>query len=103
MIWVLFLRYLRDLLDQNPIRVKSERKKRETLDEFLSLCTPAGVRTLDPLIKSQMLYQLSYKRILFSVANPCFPICGCKGTHFLSYHQNFSQVFFFSLKITHSL
>ncbi len=28
------------------------------------LCTPAGARTLDPLIKSQMLYQLSYKRVL---------------------------------------
>ena len=26
-------------------------------------CTSAGVRTLDPLIKSQMLYQLSYRRI----------------------------------------
>ena len=25
-------------------------------------CTSAGVRTLDPLIKSQMLYQLSYRR-----------------------------------------
>ena len=27
------------------------------------LCTPAGGRTLDTLIKSQVLYQLSYKRI----------------------------------------
>ncbi len=27
-------------------------------------CTPAGVRTLDTLIKSQVLYQLSYKRII---------------------------------------
>ena len=26
----------------------------------LSLCTPAGARTLDTLIKSQVLYQLSY-------------------------------------------
>ena len=25
-------------------------------------CTSAGVRTLGPLIKSQMLYQLSYRR-----------------------------------------
>ena len=30
------------------------------------LCTPAGGRTLDTLIKSQVLYQLSYKRMLFS-------------------------------------
>lgn len=35
---------------------------------FLHLRTPAGVRTLDPLIKSQMLYQLSYKRIRFLFA-----------------------------------
>ena len=27
-------------------------------------CTPAGARTLDTLIKSQVLYQLSYKRIV---------------------------------------
>ena len=27
-------------------------------------CTPAGARTLDTLIKSQVLYQLSYKRII---------------------------------------
>ena len=31
-------------------------------------CTPAGVRTLDTLIKSQVLYQLSYKRIVFKLA-----------------------------------
>ena len=30
---------------------------------LFNLCTPAGVRTLDTLIKSQVLYQLSYKRI----------------------------------------
>ena len=40
--------------------------KKETLLGLF--CTPAGVRTLDPLIKSQMLYQLSYKRILFVFA-----------------------------------
>ncbi len=27
---------------------------------FLSLCDPGEARTLDPLIKSQLLYQLSY-------------------------------------------
>ena len=31
----------------------------------LVFCTPAGGRTLDTLIKSQVLYQLSYKRMLF--------------------------------------
>ena len=29
---------------------------------IIFLCTPAGARTLDTLIKSQVLYQLSYKR-----------------------------------------
>ena len=38
------------------------KKKRSSVGNF-SFCTPAGARTLDPLIKSQMLYQLSYKRI----------------------------------------
>ena len=36
--------------------------------DFLSI--PGGARTLDPLIKSQLLYQLSYRNIAFS---------GCKG------------------------
>ncbi len=30
------------------------------LKPLLLLCDPAGTRTLDPLIKSQLLYQLSY-------------------------------------------
>ncbi len=34
-----------------------------------SFCTPAGARTLDTLIKSQVLYQLSYKRIVVLHAN----------------------------------
>ena len=38
--------------------VSSDKKKRDRLN--LSFCTPAGVRTLDTLIKSQVLYQLSY-------------------------------------------
>ena len=45
--------------------------------------TPAGGRTLDTLIKSQVLYQLSYKRIVFS-------FCGCKGNDFYW----FCQIFF---------
>jgi hypothetical protein len=28
---------------------------------YFYYCGPAGTRTLDPLIKSQLLYQLSYK------------------------------------------
>ena len=36
------------------------KKRRKILSPF---CTPSGTRTLDPLIKSQLLYQLSYQRI----------------------------------------
>ena len=49
-------------------------------------CTPAGARTLDTLIKSQVLYQLSYKRITFE-------FCGCKGTNFFRNCQMFSRFF----------
>ena len=35
--------------------------------EIVLFCTPAGARTLDTLIKSQVLYQLSYKRILIDL------------------------------------
>ena len=38
------------------------KKTTSKLIEIVS-CTPAGARTLDTLIKSQVLYQLSYKRM----------------------------------------
>ena len=34
-------------------------KKENAMLTFSFLCTPSGIRTLDPLIKSQLLYQLS--------------------------------------------
>ena len=39
----------------------AETKKAPKKDELLRsfFCTPLGIRTLDPLIKSQLLYQLS--------------------------------------------
>ena len=43
---------------------------------FCSLCDPGGARTLDPLIKSQLLYQLSHgvkKRNHLLISD-------CKGT-----------------------
>ena len=40
-------------------------KKGRLLSTF---CTPAGARTLDTLIKSQVLYQLSYGCIAFRLA-----------------------------------
>ena len=52
------------------------------------ISTPAGARTLDTLIKSQVLYQLSYKRVTFQ-------FCGCKGTNFFPIHQTFLLFFLF--------
>ena len=45
--------------------------------------TPAGGRTLDTLIKSQVLYQLSYGSI----------VSGRKITHFFRSFHNFWQLF----------
>ena len=46
-----------------------ELKKEEANLRLPLFCTPAGVRTLDTLIKSQVLYQLSYGCIfLFAAA-----------------------------------
>ena len=47
---------------------------------LLILCTPAEARTLDTLIKSQVLYQLSYGCIIFCFVSALLLICGCKGT-----------------------
>ena len=44
-----------DAIDHSAISPK--RKGMSILSP--SLCTPSGARTLDPLIKSQLLYQLS--------------------------------------------
>ena len=41
------------------LRVQSTFQKERRI-AFLLICTPAGARTLDTLIKSQVLYQLSY-------------------------------------------
>ena len=49
------------------IRQAGVTKKRE---ENLSLCTPAGARTLDTLIKSQVLYLLSYGCIVLRLFVP---------------------------------
>ena len=51
--------------------------------------TPAGGRTLDTLIKSQVLYQLSYGSI----------VCGCKNTTFFETDNFFFNFFNFP---THS-
>lgn len=41
-------------------RVPNEKIRYPALETRQSICDPARVRTWDPLIKSQMLYQLSY-------------------------------------------
>ena len=46
-----------------------QRKSDKSFDlSLLLLSTPAGARTLDTLIKSQVLYQLSYGCIVFCFA-----------------------------------
>ena len=42
-----------------------KRVNKKTTSKLIEIvfCTPAGARTLDTLIKSQVLYQLSYKRM----------------------------------------
>ena len=50
-------------------------------------CTPAGGRTLDTLIKSQVLYQLSYGSIVLTTLN--LSVCGCKSTTFFRSHNAF--------------
>ena len=55
--------------------------------------TPAGVRTLDTLIKSQVLYQLSYKRIIYHTSPLAFLICVCKGNFYFSTDQIFCYFF----------
>ena len=40
-----------------PTNADTNKKKEAHRPPFL--CTPSGIRTLDPLIKSQLLYQLS--------------------------------------------
>ena len=47
---------------------KNEKRPPFSKSLFFTLSTPAGVRTLDTLIKSQVLYQLSYGCIRFSFA-----------------------------------
>ena len=36
-----------------------QQKESSSFDDHSFRCTPSGIRTLDPLIKSQLLYQLS--------------------------------------------
>ena len=45
-------------------------------------CDPGGARTLDPMIKSHLLYQLSYG-----------VICGYKSNAFCRTDKSFLQVF----------
>ena len=42
--------------------------KKRTFDDVRFFGTPSGTRTLDPLIKSQLLYQLSYEVFLVARA-----------------------------------
>ena len=71
----------------------SPKKKTTYFRKWLIFCDLGGARTLDPLIKSQLLYQLSYRNVTHSVL---IPVCGHKNTinirlpqqknHFFSFH-----------------
>ena len=47
------------LLDQTIGSTLGLRYKKSPITNDRTFCTPLGARTLDPLIKSQLLYQLS--------------------------------------------
>ena len=52
----------------NSGALPTELRVRTKKQILFCLCTPAGARTLDTLIKSQVLYQLSYGCIVFRFA-----------------------------------
>ncbi len=47
-------------LHDDDVKVNIKKEEKQALMTCFSCCTPAGARTLDTLIKSQVLYQLSY-------------------------------------------
>ena len=58
-------RFLVFFVSESLHAYETHQKERDKLYVvYLFSRTPAGGRTLDTLIKSQVLYQLSYKRIL---------------------------------------
>ena len=68
------------------------------LDFAVLLCDPGEARTLDPLIKSQLLYQLSYGVIVVSaLRGALFLNCGAKLRMFFQFTQfsgDFFRIFF---------
>ena len=73
------LRYIPHILHLvTDFKQKSSRQFRSTA--YLVFSTPAEARTLDTLIKSQVLYQLSYGCIIFCFVSALLLNCGCKGT-----------------------
>ncbi len=61
-------------------------------------CDPGEARTLDPLIKSQLLYQLSYGVLLFDFILPRLAVvflnCGAKLSMFLFTSKYFLMFFY---------
>ncbi len=66
-------------------------KKRGELLALHHACDLGGARTLDPLIKSQLLYQLSYEVICFGRSLPL--VCECKGNTKYLFDQNIGLIF----------
>ena len=63
---------------------QTEIKKAATFQRLL--CDPGEARTLDPMIKSHLLYQLSY-------GVNVFVDFGCKGNAFFLFHKIFGIFF----------
>ena len=57
-------------------------------------CTPAGARTLDTLIKSQVLYQLSYGCIIFTTSISTLPDLRVQRYGVFSKPPNILETFF---------
>ncbi len=58
-------------------------------------CDLAGARTQDPLLKREMLYQLSYQVMMLTES---FAVCGCKYTPYNLFHKSNSLEIYFFLK-----
>lgn len=78
-----------------PLPVAGRNKKAATFQRLL--CDPGEARTLDPMIKSHLLYQLSYQVILFRYRyfsnHRLFLDCGCKDRGFIFPRKLFDYFF----------
>lgn len=75
----------------NSINTRGIQGKRGEVLALHHACDLGGARTLDPLIKSQSLYQLSYEVICFGRSLPL--VCDCKGNTKYLFDQKIGLIF----------